>query len=375
MFNHRHYVPILKGKKGELAALAKAENLEQFTPLVEVMPIPLTHPEDGTPAYPSKTIDQHVKDTANAFKQAMGILPLVFIDGFYIEGENKLRDGQSAMGGLFSRLRDGGIRFVPTIGLDRLEDYIDAVREAVAIDGKGCCLRLWESDLESLSDLNSQIQTLLGALNVATDKVHLLVDFREKVPPKVTLPLLINALPCLNDWGTLTLSSSSFPQFLGDIRANAIEERERLEWMAWLFVREKQSVERKRVPTFGDYGINHPILTDDTDPRMITVAPNIRYSDTLRYVIAKGQAQPRKKRAITPEQKAARAQLAPSVQYPKLANMIKNHSSWKNRSFSWGDKKVDDCSQHRFVGSLSEWRGIGASHHIALVAQQIANLP
>ncbi|MFZ1930228.1 MAG: hypothetical protein WAU50_13915, partial [Candidatus Sulfotelmatobacter sp.] len=85
MFDHRHYVPILKGKKGELVALAKAENLKQFTAVVEVIPIPLTHPEDGSAAYPSKTIDQHIKDTANAFRQSMGILPSVFIDGFYIE--------------------------------------------------------------------------------------------------------------------------------------------------------------------------------------------------------------------------------------------------------------------------------------------------
>jgi hypothetical protein len=207
MFDYRHYVPILKGKKGELEALAKADNLQQFTPGVEVVPIPLTHPDDGSPAYQSKTIDQHIKDTANAYKRAMGILPSVFIDGFYIEGEDTLRDGQSAMGGLFSKLREAGIRFVPTIGLDRLEDYIDAVREAVRIDGKGCCLRLWESDLESISGFDSQIQTLLNALNLSPDKVNLLVDFKEKVPPKVTLPLLINELPWLNDWGTLSFST------------------------------------------------------------------------------------------------------------------------------------------------------------------------
>lgn len=43
MFNSEHYVPILKGKKGELAALAKAENPKQFTALVAVIPIPLTY--------------------------------------------------------------------------------------------------------------------------------------------------------------------------------------------------------------------------------------------------------------------------------------------------------------------------------------------
>jgi hypothetical protein len=376
MFDYRHYVPILKGKKGELLALAKAENLQQFTALVEVVPIPLTHPEDRAPAYQSKTIDQHIKDTADAFKQAMGILPRVFIDGLYIESENKLRDGKSAVEGLFSRLRDGGIRFVPTIGLDRAENYIIAVRDAIALDKQGCCLRLVESDLESLSDLDSQIQTLLKALNVTIDHVHLLVDLKNNLPLKVTLPLLINELPRLNDWQTLTLSSSSFPQFLSDVRINSADDHhERLEWIAWLYVREKQNAARKRVPTFSDYGINHPTLTDDTDPRMLTIAPNIRYTGSTSYVVAKGQAPPKKKKQETAEQEVARMRLALSVQYPKLAALIKVHPSWKDGTFSWGDKFIDRCSQKKCTGNRSDWRGVGASHHIALVVQQLANLP
>jgi hypothetical protein len=375
MFDHRHYVPILKGKRGELDALAKAENISQFTALVEVVPIPLTYPDDGGDARPSKTIDRHIKDTAASFIQAMGILPSVFIDGFYIEGENKLNDGTSALAGLFSRLRAGGIKFVPTIGLDRIEDHADAVRDAIATDKRGCCLRLWESDLEAISDLDRQIEALFNTLKISTESVHLLVDFKDKVPSKVTLPFLINALPRLNEWRSLTLSSSSFPENLSDVKRNTIEELERLEWVAWLFVRARQSNAKKRVPTFGDYGINNPVLIDDLDPRIINMSPNIRYTDTLTYVIAKGQAQPRKKKAKTAEQKAARQQLAPSNQYPKLANMIKEHPSWKTGSFSWGDQFVDRCSQHRCIGSPSDWRGVGASHHIAVVVQQLANLP
>lgn len=375
MFDQRHYVPILKGKKGELDALAKAENIERFTALVEVIPIPLIYPDDGGDARPSKTIDKHIKDTAASFVQAMGILPSVFIDGFYIEGENRLHDGTSPLAGLFSRLRAGGINFVPTIGLDRIEDHADAVGDAIAMDKRGCCLRLWESDLEAISDLDSQIESLFNTLKVTTDIVDLLVDFKDKVPSKVTLPLLINALPRLNDWRSLTLSSSSFPENLSDVHRNTIEQRDRMEWLAWLFVRGKQSSAGKRVPTYGDYGINHPVLIDDLDPRIINMSPNIRYTDTLAYVIAKGQAQPRKKKARTAEQKAARKQLAPSIQYPKLATMIKNHPSWKMPSFSWGDQFVDRCSQNRCTGSPSDWRGVGASHHIAVVVQQIANPP
>lgn len=375
MFDHNHYVPILKGKKGELAALAKADSLQHFTPLVEVMPIPLTYPEEGEP-YPSKTIDKHIKDTASGFIRAMGILPSVFVDGLHLERERKLQDGSWPLAALLSALRRGRINFIPTIGLDRVEHCADLVRDSITKDRRGCCLRLWESDLEAMSDLGSQIDSLLNVLNTKATEVDLLIDFKDKVPSRVTLPLLIDALPRVDEWRNLILSSSSFPVNLGDVEKNSIEELERLEWTAWIFVRERQRKAKKRVPTFSDYGINHPDLVDDElDPRIITMSPNIRYTGAASYVIARGQAQPRKKRAKTTEQKKARQQLAPSIQYPKLSTMIKNHPSWKTRTFSWGDKFIDRCSQNQCSGNPSDWRGVGASHHIALVVQQIANLP
>lgn len=372
-FDHHHYVPILKGKMGELLALAKADNPKQFTPLVEVVPVPWVYPEKGEP-YLSKTMDRHIKDTATSFKQAMGILPRVFIDGFHIEKET-LQDGSSPMAELFSRLRSGGINVVPTIGLDREEEYANAVRDAIATDKRGCCLRLWESDLEGISDLESQISSLLRMLSVNPESTHLLIDFKDKVPPKVALPLLVNALPRVNEWATLTLSSSAFPQFISDLKTNKIEELERSEWLAWVYVRTSQIAGKKRLPTFSDYGINHPSLVEEQNPRKIRVSPNIRYTSSTSYVVAKGQAPPRKKKDETAEQEAARKRLLPSVQYPKLAAMIKEHSSWKGGPFSWGDGFIDRCSQKRCTGSGSDWRGVGASHHIALVLQQIANLP
>src|ERR1035441_1250303 len=95
--------------------------------------------------------------------------------------------------------------------------------------------------------------------------------------------------------------------------------------------------------------------------------PNIRYTDSLNYVVAKGQAQPRKKKAVTTEQKTARAMLAPTEQYPKLAAMIKKHPSWKGTKFSWGDAFIDKCSRGECVGNPTDWRAVGTCHHIALV--------
>jgi len=66
-----------------------------------------------------------------------------------------------------------------------------------------------------------------------------------------------------------------------------------------LFVRSKKKAV-KRVPTFGDYAINHPILTE-INPKLMLMSPNIRYTDSVNFVIAKGQAQPRKKKSRPPK--------------------------------------------------------------------------
>ena len=157
------------------------------------------------------------------------------------------------------------------------------------------------------------------------------------------------------------------------LKKNSVEELDREEWLAWLSVRSKKKA-TKRIPTFGDYSINHPILSE-INPRIMQMSPNIRYTDDLIYVVAKGQAQPRKKKKPTPEEELARAQLAPSVQYPKLATMIKKHPGWKGSKFSWGDMFIDKCSRKECVGSSTDWRAVGTCHHIAAVVRQIANLP
>jgi hypothetical protein len=375
-FDHSHYVPILKGKQGEFDALANitsGEHLQRFTPLIEVPQISVIYPDPKSAPVPSKTIDEHVADVAESLIEAIKNLPSVFIDGFYIETEDDLQDGSSPIDYLFRSLREAGVPFISVIGLDRVEDYANSVSDAMSIDKRGCCLRLVEADIDGIAELEGQIAALFKTISTEPSEVDLLVDFGPKVPPKATLPFLIDSLPLIGEWRSFTIACSSFPANMSDVKKNSIKELSREEWEAWLSIRSKSSV--KRMPTYGDYGINHPVLSEDYNPFTMNMSPNIRYTDTLNYVLAKGQAQPRKKWANTPQKLEIRAQLAPGVQYPKLATAIKKHSAWKGTAFSWGDGFIDRCSRKECAGSATDWRAVGMSHHIALVLQQIANLP
>jgi len=374
-FDHRHYVPILKGKQGELDALANTSKkiISDFTPLIEIPPIPPSYLPGQDDPVPAKTIDEHVIYVGQKFAEALKNYHDVFVDGYYIETEDELNDGSSPVDAVFKSLRANKISFVPVVGLDRVEDYVESVKAAVEIDGNGCCLRLVESDLESIVELQPQINSILKAINLKAANVDLVVDFGPRVPSKAALPYQIDALPQLKDWRTLTVAASSFPVDMSGISQNSIEEIEREEWLSWVSLRTKNKA-LQRMPTYGDYAINHPIL-NEIDPRLMSMSPNIRYSSETSYVLAKGQAIPRKKKNATKQEEAARANLLPNVQYPKLAKKIKNHKSWQGEKFSWGDKFIDACSRKECVGSATNWRAVGTCHHIAVAVRQIANLP
>jgi len=367
-FDDTHYVPILKGKQGELDAIQETPSKIRgaFTPLLEIPPIPLKYVAGEDEPIPAKSIDDHVADMAEKLAEAVGTHSPVFIDGFYVEEEENLADGSEPIAGLLSVLREKGVQFIPTTGLDRAKEYGEAMKTAIEDDGRGCCLRLWEPDLESLADLESQIKSLLRFLAVDESDVDLLVDFGPDVPARSALPYQIKALPMLKKWRTLTLASSSFPMNMESIAQNSIAELEREEWLAWMFLRsKKQSL--MRMPTFSDYAINHPELSE-VDPRVMRMSPNIRYTVEVNYVVAKGKAYPRKAEGKKPG-------LAASDQYPKLAQAIMRHPNWAGKKFSWGDGFIEACSRKACVGSATNWRAVGTCHHIAFVVQQLASLP
>ena len=99
------------------------------------------------------------------------------------------------------------------------------------------------------------------------------------------------------------------------------------------------------------------------------MSPNIRYTSEVTYVVAKGEAYQRKK---DPKKKAG---ISASDQYPKLAEMIIKHPSWRGKKFSWGDAFIEACSRKACVGNPTNWRAVGTCHHIASVVRQIASLP
>ena len=136
-FDDTHYVPILKGKQGELDAIRETATglRNRFTPLIEVPPIPPKYLEGEDDPIPAKTISDHVADVAEKVAKSLGADASAFVDGIYVENENELDGGLEPIAGIFDTLRKKGVRFVPTTGLDRVREYGDAVKSTIAKDG------------------------------------------------------------------------------------------------------------------------------------------------------------------------------------------------------------------------------------------------
>lgn len=367
-FDHTHYVPILKAKAGELDALAKSSQVrDSFTPLIEIPPIPLDYPDGSEEPIPAKTIDAHVGDVASKIAKALeGELP-IFLDGFYTE-EETLEDGSEPIEAVYTILREAGVTFIPVLGLDSVSEYAAAVKKAIATDGNGGCIRVRETDLEGPGDIEKQINSLVKYLGSSPKKLHLLLDFGTQVPSKTALPYQIAALPALNDWLSLTVASTSIPIDLSEVPKNSIGTFERKEWRAWNYLR-ISSDKLVRLPTFGDYTVNHPQLTE-IDPRVMMMSPNIRYTGKTSFIVAKGQAIPRKKKRTSEN-----AHLLPADQYPKLAQAVMAQDDWMGPKFSPGDLFIKQCSEKKCTGNATNWRSVGTSHHLASVVHQLANLP
>lgn len=364
------YVSILKGKQGELKALTNTRKQEKakLLPLIEIPPVPLKYVDGSEDPIQAKSIEAHITDTSEKLCQSLLGFEQVLVDGFYVEEDDALPNGLEPIAELFNKLRAAKIPFIPVVGLDRVEEYSAAIADAVEEDGNGCCLRLTNVDLDvPPNQLIKLIDSLLAELKIMPSKVDLLVDYGPEVPVKSALLYQLNALPYLMDWRNLVVASSSFPTDMSNVAPDSLVEFERKEWSAWSYLR-ANSESVKRLPIYGDYGINHPVLSD-IDPRLMRLSPNIRYTSTLNYVVAKGRAYPRK------NDKTKKANTKAADQLPKLAKLITSHKSWKTGEFSWGDAFIEACSNKACVGNATDWRAVGTSHHIAFVVHQLSSLP
>ena len=168
---------------------------------------------------------------------------------------------------------------------------------------------------------------------------------------------LLSRLPYQNSWQTITIMGTSFPETMAEVRSSPTLLK-RWEWLLYKRLAAKLAKQGTRIPTFGDYGINHKDVPQ-VDMRLVKPSATIRYTIDDGWFIVKG----------------------PNVrdhgfeQYRDHCRTVTKSPYFRGSDFSIGDKYIQNCSLGKEkTGNLSTWRKIGTNQHLEKVVQDIANL-
>jgi Beta protein len=365
MFNHTHYVPILKGKEGEYRALKQLclTHRPCLTPLVDLPPVRWNFRKEE----PEKEIEAHLSKVPEKLRKSWGTSSRLFVD-LYMLQPNTTRDGRSPLA-LFCDLARGkgfqltGLKVVPVTGIGRPTNYQEAVRDAVARDGRGLCLRLQAGDFDDQENLEEKMTELLALFEAERSDIDVIIDLKSVLPSQVStitraVRSMLVDLPFVDEWRTLTLAASAFPENLSEYGPDSLGVRPRAEWAIWQGLH-KEKKKLPRMPTFADYGICHPDFPEDIDPQTLQMAPNIRYTTVNDWLILKGRS----------------VKTHSFAQFNDLCKTLVDRREFCGSDFSWGDRWFSNYAAGTpQSGNATTWRAIGTSHHLEFVTKQIASL-
>ena len=357
MFDHRHYVPILKAKQGELNALADLDRpmRASLTPLLEIPPVTWDWDND----LPARSLVEHLETYPEKLARAWpGDEPL-FLDTIYPEVDKSDHEPATL---LFDLLAATSVRAIPVTGPSRNGQQQQAVAEIVARDRRGVAIRVQADDLDPL-ELPSALDELLDRLRCTPNEADLILDYEQVATDKVAtvraaLVAVLVTLPTLTAWRTLTAAGGGFPLNLQELAGMTTTSIGRADWQVWTSLAPRRA-ELPRLPTFADYGVSSPELVE-LDPRIMDMSVNLRYTSDADWVVLKARSR----------------KLHGHGQFNELCQTLVGRSEFRGASFSAGDTYIEACAHGRDgPGNASKWRQCATNHHLTQVATQLASMP
>jgi hypothetical protein len=354
------YVPILKGKEGEYAALEalKPDIKGLVMPLIEIPAIPYDYANER----PAKSLDDHIAGIPDRLKKACTALPF-YLDLPWFGKEETLSSGQTACEVVLAQCAALGIIPIPVVSRDSTTAYLAAAKSHAASTGSGCCIRLLVEDFEEDVDLDAELNRLLAL--AASDNVgstDLIIDLKDLGANAGRAALIARSvfsmIPRKDEWRRMILAAASFPEDLSDVSAATIVTLPRHEWDLWKTLQRKPAALPRRDLIFGDYTMAHPV-SKTLDPRTMRMSANIRYTTEDEWLVIKGR----------------NVRQYGFDQYFDLCQLLVKRPEYSGRTYSWGDGYISDCAEGmQGPGNATTWRKVGVNHHLTLVARGLANL-
>ncbi len=352
------YIPILKAKEGEYAALG-ALDLQmrlQIIPLFEIPGVPYDYLNER----PAKTLDAHVRGIAGKISASWGGDRPFYLDFSAHSEAETLSDGTYALDAVLAEVKAAQVQAIPVIYTTNSESAVDAAAVYARDTRLGVCIRLMVADFDEEVDLEHRLDSLLTRMALTESDVDLVLDLKEIQNDVQTALLLTRAmfagLPRAEAWRRVILAASSFPEDLRDVDAASTKVLPRKEWDLWKALQRRVERLPRRDILFADYTIAHPSLKD-IDPRTMTMSASIRYTGRDEWVIVKGRG----------------VRQSGFEQYHGLCQRLVQHPAYEGPEFSWGDRYIAETAEGRSgPGNATTWRKVGTNHHITLVTIQLS---
>jgi hypothetical protein len=352
MFNHRHYVPILKWKMGEYQALQRLSETvkDGLTPLLEIPPIGFDF-ESGTE---KKTPDEHLAGFGKRLKSKWQARRC-FVDLKYLPQDTRLEGSIHYVEATMASARAEGCSAVPVVCFSNDAAFLSAVARVVRQDRRGICFRLVLADFNR-RNLAADMEALLRPLVEGWSEVDLVVDTGTTVLPTTIMLQTMGLVPVMNRWRTLTIAATSYPETIAQIRS-PFEIVQRQEWIAYKAFLGQIGGET-RVPTFGDYAVAHPDLVE-LDMRIIKPFAKLRYTIDDAWYIARGTS----------------VRTDGFEQYQNMCQRLIRQPFFSGRNYSAADAYIEDCANGvAKTGNLSTWVWVSTNRHLTKVVDDLANL-
>lgn len=347
-FDHKHYVPVLKGKRAEFPSLGNLKSTSGVTPLIEAVPT-------AAPTEIPRRMSAHWP------KGSEYLVDFVFLDDPDEEGE---ADDTHPLRACLSDAVERGQVAVPVTGLSRSPLYQSAVSQTAKEQKNGIAIRLTSDDFEDDADeLEDALTALLGYCDGSPDRSDLLIDLGSVADSSAGAVAQrhrsnIDLLPWLDEWRTLTVVAGAFPLGMAALARDEWNERLRHDWRGW-----RSLVTGKRpparLPTYGDYAIAHPNLPPSG---RATILAQLRYTLDNQWLIWKGW------NVFTHEDGYE--------QFRAICADLAQREEFLGADFSAGDQEIaEKATNAGSPGNAETWRRIGTNHHLEMVLGQIASLP
>ncbi|MEV6303896.1 beta family protein [Actinoplanes sp. NPDC051861] len=333
------YMPILKGKEGELKAI---DHLPEVL-AARVMPIFEVPPTSGDP----------IKDAHSFADRARNVIPRgmsVAVDARYLDDP----DGgwRGPLQAIVDDFADWCVPIRPVLHLNDSERRLAEARQAAEMHDGQAVIRLGGDIADPDEDeAEAALAKLCRRAGTTIEKSALVLDFFDVRSERDIGRVEALARKCLvwarrYPWESITVASGAMPESISDLPYNIATPIPRRDLALWRRLQDPDVI-------FGDYGVAHPKMTVKGWPP----PPNLRYTDEDVWWIYRW----------------ARDGNGYKSMYDLCASLVAaDHWPAEGPAYSWGDAEI---AQRAAVlggpGNAAGWRAWGTAHHLTHVLKML----